>query len=311
MGKSVGVLMFFVGRSWAKDEEIIALFTRIANNVSFALDNFERAAEKVKADEQKQSLTRMYAALSATNEAIMRAKSRTELYELVCEAAAKGGRFNSASILLPRFASDRLDVIAAAGPTAANARRLNVYTTEAYPEGRGLCGTAFRTRRANVSNDFPSDPRGLAFQQVIQSDGAQSGAAFPLLVGGNAVGVMLFISSEKNTFTAEFVELLQRLADNVSFALENFERADEKARTEEQKERLARMFAALSATNEAILRAKSRDRTLRTGVRRRGQGRQVRLDQYPAGAAGQRFLCINCRRRPERGEFASGHGVDQ
>jgi diguanylate cyclase (GGDEF)-like protein len=258
-GKSIGVLMFFVGRSWATDEEIVALFSRIAENVSFALDNFERAAEKARADEATQSLTRMYAALSATNEAIMRAKSRVELYELVCEAAAKGGRFNSASILLPRPDSDRLEIVASAGPTANNARRLQVYTSEAYPEGRGVCGTAYRTRQASLSNDFANDPRGTAFKQVIQSDGARSGAAFPLLVDGVCAGVMLFISSELDTFTPEFAELLQRLADNVSFALGNFDRADEKARTEAQKENLARMLAALSATNEAIVRAKSRD----------------------------------------------------
>jgi hypothetical protein len=33
---------------------------------------------------------------------------------------------------------------------------------------------------------------------------------------------MVFVSLEKDTFTPEFAELLQRLADNVSFALENF-----------------------------------------------------------------------------------------
>ena len=92
--------MFFVGRSWAADDEIIALLARIAENVSFALDNFERANAKARADEQKKRLTRMFAALSATNEAIMRARSRTEMFELVCKAAAQGGRFNSTSILL-------------------------------------------------------------------------------------------------------------------------------------------------------------------------------------------------------------------
>ena len=248
---------------------------------------------------------------SATNEAIMRAKSRAELYELVCEAAAKGGRFNSASILLPRPASDRLDVIAAAGPTAANARRLKVYTSEAYPEGRGLCGTAFRTRQSNVSNDFPSDPRGQAFQQVIQSDGARSGAAFPLLVGGNVVGVMLFISSELNTFTPEFAELLQRLADNVSFALENFERADEKARTEEQKERLARMFAALSATNEAILRAKSRAELYELVCEGAAKGGRFASTNILLVQPDSDFFEIRRRRRSDGRECASGHGVDQ
>jgi GAF domain-containing protein len=68
---------------------------------------------------------------------------------------------------------------------------------------------------------------------------------------------MLFVSSETGTFTPEFGELLERLTNNVAFALRNFDRADEKARTEEQKQRLARMLAALSDTNEAIVRAKS------------------------------------------------------
>ena len=52
-GESVGVLMFFVSKSWAEDEEIIALMARIAENVSVALDNFDRAAEKAKTEEQK------------------------------------------------------------------------------------------------------------------------------------------------------------------------------------------------------------------------------------------------------------------
>ena len=258
-GQSVGVVMFFVGKSWAADEEIIALLARIAENVSFALDNFERANAKAKADEQKKRLTRMFAALSATNEAIMRAKSRTEMFELVCEAAAQGGRFNSTSILLVRPDSDFFDMVAAAGPTADNARRLKVSIDET------------RSGRARALRDGVPYAAGLHHQrfsrpirerrrspQIIHTEGARSGAAFPLLIDGQPVGVMLFISAETDTFTAEFAELLQRLADNVSFALGSFDRADEKAKTEEQKERLTRMFAALGATNEAIMRAKSR-----------------------------------------------------
>jgi diguanylate cyclase (GGDEF)-like protein len=50
---------------------------------------------------------------------------------------------------------------------------------------------------------------------------------------------MLFLSAEKDTFTTEFIELLQRLADNVSFALENFDRADEKTKADARIEYLA------------------------------------------------------------------------
>ena len=42
----------------------------------------------------------MFAALSATNEAIMRAKSRAELFDLVCEAAVQGAKFSSTTIAL-------------------------------------------------------------------------------------------------------------------------------------------------------------------------------------------------------------------
>jgi diguanylate cyclase (GGDEF)-like protein len=257
-GNSIGVLIFFVGNSWAADEEIIALLAGIAENVSVALDNFGRATEKAKADFERERLSRMFAALSATNEAIMRARSRLEMFELVCAAAAHGGGFNSTSILIAKPGDDFFEMMAVAGPTAENARRLNVSRSEARPEGRGVCGRAFRSRRACINNDFLSEVANSPFRDVIDREDARSGAAFPLVVGDEPVGVMLFISAKRNTFSPEFAELLQRLADNVAYSLDSFDRADEKARTEEQKQRLTRMFAALSATNEAIMRAKSR-----------------------------------------------------
>ena len=88
--------------------------------------------------------------------------------------------------------------------------------------------------------------------------GIASSAALPLLIGDRVEGLLIFNSTERGTFTPELIELLQRLAENVSFAVGNFDRVDEKTRIEEQKEHLTRMFAALSATNEAIMRAKSR-----------------------------------------------------
>ena len=56
------------------------------------------------------------------------------------------------------------------------------------------------------------------------------------LIGDRIEGVLIFNSSELGTFTPELVELLQRLAENVAFALGNFDRADEKARAEKQKD---------------------------------------------------------------------------
>ncbi|MDB5639669.1 MAG: hypothetical protein JWP51_4577, partial [Bradyrhizobium sp.] len=257
-GNSVGVLMFFISRSWAADGEIIALMARIAENVSVAIDSFERASEKARTEAQKERLARMLAALSATNEAIVRAKSRSELFDLVCEAAVQGAKFSSTTIALAEPNSDFLRVAASNGPNADEMRDLRFAISDSRPEGRGLTGTAFRTRRPCITNDFLADERTRRWHDSARRSGARSSAALPLLNGDRAEGVIIFNSLEKGTFTPEFVELLQRLAENVAFALENFDRADEKAKAEKQKNRLVGMFEALSATNEAIMRVKTR-----------------------------------------------------
>jgi diguanylate cyclase (GGDEF)-like protein len=258
-GKSVGVLMFFIGKSWAADEEINALMVRIAENVSVALDNLDRASEKAKTEQQKERLARMFAALSATNEAIMRAKSRAELFELVCEAAVHGAKFSSTTIALAEPNSEFLRVVASNGPNASEMRNQEFAITDSLPQGRGLTGSAFRTRQPCVSNDFLTDERTRPWHEGARRNGVRSSAVMPLLNGNRAEGVLIFNSLERGTFTPELVELLQRLAENVAFTLENFDRADEKAKADEQKEWLTRMFAALSATNEAIMRAKTRE----------------------------------------------------
>jgi len=257
-GKSVGVLLFFISKSWAADEEIIALMTRIAENVSVALDNFDRASEKAKTEAQKERLSRMFAALSATNEAIMRAKSRAELFELVCEAAVQGAKFSSTTIALAEPNSEFLRVVAAKGPNANEMKDLEIAITDKLRQGRGLTGTAFRTRQPCISNDFLADERTGPWHDKARCSGLRSSAALPLLDGDRVEGVLIFNSLERGTFTPEYVDLLQRLAENVAFALVNFDRADEKAKAEKQKERLTGMFEALSATNEAIMRVKTR-----------------------------------------------------
>ncbi|WP_027551994.1 GAF domain-containing protein [Bradyrhizobium sp. Cp5.3] len=258
-GESVGVILFFISRSWAKDEEIVALLLRIAENVCFAIENFDREAEKARIADEEDRLARMYAALSATNEAILRARCRAELFDLVCEATVQGAKFASTSIALVDHQAELLRVVASCGPNADEVRTFKFAISDEVPEGRGLTGIAFRTRRPCISNDILADDRIKPWQDSARRNGIASSAALPLLNGDRVEGVFLFNSPERGTFTPEFVDLLRKLQANVAFALENFDRADEKARADKQRNRLSGMFEALSATNEAIMRAKTRE----------------------------------------------------
>ena len=99
----------------------------------------------------------MFAALGATNEAIMRAKSRTELFELVCEAATVGGNFTSTSIVLDRPGADFLENVASAGPDRERSGKVLLSADPARPEGQGITRDRVPDPVPCISNDYLSD----------------------------------------------------------------------------------------------------------------------------------------------------------
>src|SRR4029077_3706389 len=163
--------------------------------------------------------------------------SREELFELVCEAAVVGGDFTSTTISLQRPGADFLEHVASAGRDRDRVQQIRVSTDVARPEGQGITGIAFRTQQPRISNDYIAEfGKNWHFYKDVEGKN-RSAAAFPLLQGGQAIGVLVFLSNEVNTFSSELIGLLKRLADNVSFALDNFDRAEEKASADRQQER--------------------------------------------------------------------------
>src|SRR5690606_10718423 len=71
-------------------------------------------SSRIQAERARDRIQQMFAALSATNEAIMKARSPEALYEQVCHAAVDGGRHLAALVMLPSATGD-LTVVAAAG----------------------------------------------------------------------------------------------------------------------------------------------------------------------------------------------------
>lgn len=240
-GQSAGVLLAYVRDAEELDKEIVSLLSQMAENVSFALNNFDRAEQKTKIEKQKESLTRMFAALNATNEAIMRAKTRADLFDMACEAAVVGGNFTSTAIMMLSADGAVLENVASAGPDRERARKVRLPIDVALSgPGLSLTGTAFRTKLSCVSNDYLVDFGSSGhFINAVSAGGTRSGAGFPLVVDGKAVGVLVFLSKEIGAFTPELTALLKRLADNISFALENFDRGEEKTKADARIEYLA------------------------------------------------------------------------
>jgi two-component system, sensor histidine kinase and response regulator len=184
--------------------------------------------ERKRAELAAQRFARMFAALSDTNEAIMRVSSAEDLYQRVCEAAVHGGRLKAASICVPHEASGDAKVVAAAGEGADTLRDAQISIDGSTAVGRGLVGTAFRTQAPCISNDFQNDSRTVHWHEAARQAGIAAGVALPLVQNGRTMGILLLHSADKNAFEDEVVQLLMHMGRNVVFALDNFKREAER-----------------------------------------------------------------------------------
>jgi len=175
---------------------------------------------------------RLYAALSATNDAILRSRSPGELYNKVCDAVVHDGRIVAAAVFAVDPESDRVDVAAATGAPIEQFR-VPLSLRADRPEGQGLVGSAFRTLSPSVTDDFQRDDRTQSWRDAGHGACLASGAAVPLVRGDWCRVVIVFYSREIGTFDAETVKLLVRVVDNVAYALDKLERNAERARVED------------------------------------------------------------------------------
>ena len=126
----------------------------MAANVSFALDNFDHEASRKSGERAMRRLNRMFGAISATNEAILRAKTEHDLYQRVCDAAVHSGKSFATVVLLAEPDSHWLEPVAGTGEAIDLVTQTRFSTDPANVYGGGICGEAFRTQRPCINSDI-------------------------------------------------------------------------------------------------------------------------------------------------------------
>lgn len=183
--------------------------------ITFAVKDI---TERKLREQEMGRLNRLYAALSEVNQAVVRAQSRQEVFEKVCNAALTYGGFRAAWVGWLDRETQAVMPVASGGELGEVLREFRVFADE-RPEGRGPTGTAIREGRTVVCNQLAQDPSTIPWHTLAEKYGVGSAASFPIRIGNETRGALVLYASGPNFFRSREIMLLEEAASDVSFAL--------------------------------------------------------------------------------------------
>jgi PAS domain S-box-containing protein len=190
-------------------------------------DITERKAHEVEIER----LNRLYAALSQVNQAIVRVHSRDELFSEVCRVLVEFGGFKLVWLGWHDTATHKVTVVAKAGDETGYLNEICVFADD-RPEGCGPTGTAIKEGKSSIFNDFLNDPHALPWREAATRTSWRAAAAFPIRLADEVCGALTVYVLETNFFGDREVALLEEVAMDVSFGLDNLEREAQRQRAE-------------------------------------------------------------------------------
>ncbi|MDZ7663659.1 EAL domain-containing protein [Thiohalophilus sp.] len=195
-----------------------------------------------------QRMSRLYATLSETNQAIVRISEQQELFQRICDIAVEHGGFSLAWVGLPNQREESIEVSAASGQTGY-LEGLHIAIDPEQPEGRGPTAQAYRTGERRIINDFAQNEMTRPWHEQAAQFNICASAAFPLRRNGMIFGVLNIYASEPGFFQNKEIHLLEEMAEDIGFGMENYQRTLELAASE------ARFHAIAEGIGDAIVMA--------------------------------------------------------
>jgi PAS domain S-box-containing protein len=188
-------------------------------SVDYICGLLEDISQRKQAELNVQRLNRLYAMSSAINAMILRETDLQAMYQNACRIAVEVGLFKMAWIGLPDTEGEALVPIASAGFVDGylDTFRLDLNDSSMNTGPASVC---YRTGKCVTCNDIAHDlnfPASLRAKAIDRS--YRSAASAPIMVEGKAVGIITLYATETGFFNDEEVELIERLASALGFAI--------------------------------------------------------------------------------------------
>ncbi|QCW81825.1 PAS domain S-box protein [Methylotuvimicrobium buryatense] len=211
--------------------------------------------ERKKAEQRIERLTQLYQALSEINQAIVRTGNQVDLFQLACRCAVERGGMALAWVGQLDRMDSRIKSVAAFGEGIEYLKDLTLSSDPSIPEGRGPTGTALRENRAIIVSDYINDPMTQYWQDRAKRFGWASGAAFPIQRNGEAFAILTVYHDQRGAFDDEVVSLLNEIAIDIGFALDNVDRENQRLKLQQELSSYYQHITHIIDVNPAIIYA--------------------------------------------------------
>ncbi|MBF6605984.1 MAG: EAL domain-containing protein [Chloroflexi bacterium] len=162
---------------------------------------------------------RAFVVLRSAQRALLRAEDEAELLDSICRIAVDEAGYRLAWVGLAEDDPERtVRPVAQAGAEAGYLGSITI-TWADTPLGHGPTGSAIRTGRPVIGRNFLTDPELAPWREQAISHGFASSLALPLRADDGPFGVLTIYATTLNAFTADDVELLSGLADDLAFGI--------------------------------------------------------------------------------------------
>ena len=182
------------------------------------IGTFLNIATQKRVEHNLKRINQLYDVLSQVNQLLVRAQSKKELFDGICNIIVERGFFSLAWIGELDTETHKIIPIACAGALSDYVQKLQIYTDD-RPEGQGPTGTAVKEGKPYICNDFFADSKTIPWRAFAEVAGIQASVAFPIYLKETIVGTLTIYSTEKDYFQDKEITLLKEVVMDISFGL--------------------------------------------------------------------------------------------
>ncbi len=195
-------------------------------------------------------MNRLYAALSATNHAIVNISNRNELFNQICCIAVEYAGFKAAFIGLLSDEGKSLIPVAAAGE---NAKISNEPITLHHFNKSCKISESLPKRMSHICSQRCALSGMIERCGVCLGDKQTNIGVYPLMCDGRVTAAMVFYSDEPGIFDQKLTELLEEMAQDVSFGLDTILRYEQHMQAHDELQRISNYDALTGLPNRTLL----------------------------------------------------------